>query len=345
MTLQEFDYRLPESLIAQQPARPRDAARLLVLDRKTGRCDHRRFFDCADYFSAGDVLVVNDSRVIPARLRGRKVSGGEIELLLSKRSDTSTKDREAWECLARGKKLQAGLEITLSRGITATMILKKAEVWLVAFSCGRKEFELFLQRHGSMPLPPYIASSGGADKRDYQTVYADKTHKGSVAAPTAGLHFTPRLLKKLKAKGVIIEKVTLHVGLGTFMPIREVDPKKHVMHAEWVEVSARVKKTINQARKTNHKVIAVGTTTVRSLEAAFAESPSKPFAGWVDIFIYPPYKFKAIDGMITNFHVPKSTLLMLVSAFAGRDHIMAAYEEAIKKKYRFFSYGDAMLIK
>lgn len=343
MRLESFNYELPPERIAQKPARPRDAAKLLVVDRRKAAWAHRRFFDITDYISRGDVLVLNDSKVIPARLHGRKSSGGAVEIFLSRRIADAASSEEVWECLTKGKRLVPGTQIILPDGHTATLKSRRDQTWLVSFDCSKKQFERFLNRHGSMPLPPYISPDEN-DTKNYQTVYADAGHAGSVAAPTAGLHFTPRLLKKLKDKGVIIKKITLHVGLGTFMPVRVNDPKKHTMHAEWVEVGADVLSAIKKARQKKRKVIAVGTTTVRSLEAAVKKSSTKDFSGWVDIFIYPPFRFKAVDAMITNFHLPKSTLLMLVSAFAGRKKILDAYETAIKENYRFYSYGDAMLI-
>ncbi len=342
MKLEDFDYTLPERLIAQAPVRPRDASRLLVVPRGGASFVERRFADIIEYFKAGDVLVLNDSKVIPARLLGKKVSGGAVEIFLSRR--IGTKKSERWEALVKGKRMQVGAEIIFARGFSARLIEKIFEGWLVDFTF-EGPFEKLLAKYGKVPLPPYIVSAGTVrDRERYQTVYAVNSHAGSVAAPTAGLHFTPRLLHALEKKGVIIKYITLHVGLGTFLPVRVDDPKKHVMHAEWVEVGAGVKVAIKAARKRGNKVIAVGTTTLRSLEAAYKISERGSFKGWVDIFIYPPYRFKAVDGLITNFHLPKSTLLMLVSALAGTDTIRQAYAHAVKKKFRFYSYGDAMLI-
>lgn len=347
----DFNYNLPEELIAQSPVSPRDHSRLLVVHHKTNRLEHRRFFNIVDYLNKGDVLIINDSKVIPARLQGKKRSGGSVEVFLSKQVMTKSQDKkkEIWECLIKGKRIGKGTEIIFSSNFKAIVEEKINDVWLVSFNIAGEKFKKALDQYGQTPLPPYIQARSSNTKNQYQTVYADDSKKGSVAAPTAGLHFTPRLLRQLKKKGVIIKTITLHVGLGTFLPIRVSDPKKHQMHAEWVTVSKETKKEIQAARKRKNKVIAVGTTSARSLEAAFKDSNKKnfyqtDFNSFVDIFIYPPYKFKAIDGLITNFHLPKSTLLMLVSALVGRKKILQVYEEAIKEKYRFFSFGDAMLI-
>lgn len=368
MMVSDFDYDLPSELIAQSPVSPRDHARLVVVDRKNNRLVHRRFFDIIEYFKKGDVLILNDSTVIPARLLGKKTSGGKVEIFLSKPFLDSSQDEkkertgkkkarlekgkaknETWECLIKGKHIRPGSEVIFSPHFKAIVEEKIKEVWRVSFNMNGKKFRDALEKYGQTPLPPYIKTQSKSTRKQYQTVYADKTKNGSVAAPTAGLHFTPGLLRKLKQKGVIIKTVTLHVGLGTFLPIRVTDPKKHRMHSEWVTVDKEVKKEIQNARKRNNKVFAVGTTTARSLEAAFRENKKadffkKDFVDSVDIFLYPPYTFKAIDGLITNFHLPKSTLLMLVSAFAGRKEILRVYKEAVKEKYRFFSFGDAMLI-
>lgn len=343
MKLSDFDYELPEGLIAQTPVSPRDRSRLLVLHHTSGRLEHRRFFNITDYFSRGDVLVINDSKVIPARLIGNKITGGKVEIFLS-RLVSSVRKVENWECLIKGKHIKEGSEIIFSKNFKAVIQEKMNDVWLVQFNSSGALFQKALEKYGKVPLPPYIKDLENKYKKEYQTVYAETKHRGSVAAPTAGLHFTPRLLKELQKKGVIIKKVTLHVGLGTFLPVRVDDVKKHKMHSEWVEVKKEVLKEIISSRKRGNKVIAVGTTTVRSLEAAWKVSTTKDFQGWVRIFIYPPYRFKTIDGLITNFHLPESTLLLLVSALAGRQKILKAYKEAVKEKYRFFSFGDAMLI-
>lgn len=343
MKLSDFNYQLPENLIAQAPVSPRDCSRLLILHHASGRLEHRRFFNIVDYVTKGDVLVINDSKVIPARLLGNKNTGGKVEIFLS-HVVSSTKGGEIWECLIKGKRIKNGTEVIFSSTFKAVVQEKINDVWLVTFNCSGVTFQKALEKYGKVPLPPYIKNVKNKYKQQYQTVYADTKHQGSVAAPTAGLHFTPRLLKKLKKKGVIVKKITLHVGLGTFLPVRVTDIKKHQMHSEWVEVKKEVLKEISDARKRGNKVIAVGTTTVRSLEAAWKVSTSKDFSGFVNIFIFPPYTFKTIDGLITNFHLPESTLLLLVSALAGRQKILKAYKKAVKEKYRFFSFGDAMLI-
>ncbi len=348
MKLSDFSYNLPEELIASAPASPRDHSRLLVVDRRSGRLEHRRFFNIVDYLRTGDVLVINDSKVIPARLLGKKTSGGAVEIFLSKPLAVTPAKKaapsEIWECLIKGKHMRPGTRVDFSKTFFAVVGEKTGDTWAVSFNKSGAQFRRALARYGQTPLPPYIKPSAKASAARYQTVYADASHAGSVAAPTAGLHFTPRLLAALRKKGVVIQKVTLHVGLGTFLPVRVEDVTKHRMHGEWVEVSAAVKKTINAARKRGGRIIAVGTTSVRSLEAAFADSPDKAFKGSVEIFIYPSYRFRAVDGMITNFHLPESTLLMLVSAFATRSIIRRAYAAAIKERYRFYSFGDAMLI-
>lgn len=347
MKLSDFSYRLPEELIAAIPASPRDHSRLLVVDRRNGRLEHRRFFNIIDYLQKGDVLVVNDSKVIPARLLGKKASGGAVEIFLSKPVPAAKGRRlpsETWECLIKGKHMLPGTRIDFSKTFFAVVGDKAGDTWSVTFNRRGTAFRAALLRYGQTPLPPYIKADPKKAASRYQTVYADAAHAGSVAAPTAGLHFTPRLLAALKNKGIILQKITLHVGLGTFLPVRVDDIRKHRMHGEWVEVSAAAKRTINAARAKGRRVIAVGTTSVRSLEAAFAASPDQAFKGSVDIFIYPPYRFKAVDGLITNFHLPESTLLMLVSAFASPAIIKKAYAAAIKERYRFYSFGDAMLL-
>ena len=358
MKLSDFDYNLPKNLIAQEPIRPRDYSRLLLLDRKTGQTEHKHFYDLPDYFKKGDVLVLNNSRVFPARLIGkRKKTGGKIEVFLHKKLRGSL-----WQCLVGGSRKREGLEVEFRQGLEC--ILEKDNedgTWEVRFSKKADEMMESVEKIGQVPLPPYIkrfkrrptslkTSDVFSDKRDYQTIYADSKKIGSVAAPTAGFHFTPGLIKKLKAKGVQFEYITLHVGLGTFAPVKEDDIKKHKMQAEYVEVKKDVIKNIARAKKEKRRIIAVGTTSVRTLEAISQKShlvASKPlsgYSGWIDIFIYPGFKFKVVDAMITNFHLSKSTLLMLVSAFAGKQRIDKAYKEAIKKKYRFYSYGDSMLI-
>lgn len=344
MPLSDFDYNLPERLIAHTPAKRRDTSRLLVVHKKNNDFEHRRFFDIADYFSKGDVLVLNDSKVIPARLIGKKETGGQVEIFLARRLTTKKNTYERWECLIKGKRLEIGKEIEISSNFKTTLIERLKETWIVEFNQYGKNFYSALERYGKTPLPPYIKSDEKKQKKNYQTVYASEKHRGSVAAPTAGLHFTPALLTKLKKKGVIIKTITLHVGLGTFLPIRVTNYKKHEMHSEWVEVKTDVMKAIQKAHQKKKKVIAVGTTSTRALEAAYKEKKYDTFQGWVNIFIYPSYKFNVIDGLITNFHLPQSTLLLLVSALATRKKILQAYKEAINEEYRFFSFGDAMLI-
>lgn len=336
MRLKDFDYHLPRELIAQKPAKPRDSSRLLVLDKKTGEIEHKYFSDILGYFKKGDVLVFNDSKVFPARLFGKKMTGGKIEVFLLKKENND----KVWQCLVRGGKV--GLEVFFENGLKAVIVKKNEnETYDVKFNKNGKKFMLLIEEIGQMPLPPYITLTTSRAS-DYQTVYADDKKIGSVAAPTAGLHFTPGLIKKLEKRGVQIEYITLHVGLGTFAPVKIEDITKHKMHTEWVEVNKKTMDRIRKAKKEKRRIVAVGTTSARSLESI--ASNKKSFAGWVDIFIYPPYKFKIVDAMITNFHLPKSTLLMLISALAGKKNIDKAYKEAIKKKYRFFSFGDAMFI-
>jgi len=400
MKINDFDYKLPKELIAQEPVRPRDHSRLLVMDFKKeakplrlqsnrsglASLEDRYFYDLPDYLKEGDVLVLNNSKVFPARLIGkRKKTGGKIEIFLHR----FIKDGK-WNCLVGGRRVRVGLEVKFNNK-TQCVIKKdnKDGTWEVEFNKNYKEVMKTAEKIGQMPLPPYIKrpfikqrdSSAPLrfaqnDNLNYQTVYADSKKIGSVAAPTAGFHFTPRLIKKLKAKGVQFEYITLHVGLGTFAPVKVDDIIKHKMHAEYVEIDKDVIKRIVKAKREKRRIIAVGTTSVRALEAVLnsvilseAKDPDESvstfltgsfaslrmtgsFKGWVDIFIYPGFKFRIVDAMITNFHLPKSTLLMLVSAFACgelsrtacKKNIDKAYEYAIKNDYRFYSYGDAMLI-
>jgi len=340
MKLSDFDYNLPENLIAKEPVRPRDSSRLLVLNKKSGKLAHRHFYDLVDYLDKGDLLVMNNSKVIPARLIGKKETGGKQEVFLLKKIKGAV-----WECLLGGKKKYVGLRIFFSKNLNGVVAEENGDgTWWVKFNLTGKKFDEELKKVGHVPLPPYIKKKDSAkDKISYQTVYADDKKQGSVAAPTAGLHFTPALLAKLKKKGVQIEFITLHVGLGTFQPVKVENIKKHKMHAEYVEIKKSVFKKIREAKNNGGRVITVGTTSARALESFNSEAQLSS-RGWTDIFIYPGYKFKAVDGMITNFHLPKSTLLMLVSALAGAKNIKKAYAEATKRKYRFYSYGDAMLI-
>lgn len=340
MKTSDFYYDLPKELIAQDPLEDRSSSRLLHLSMKDGSVEHRHFTDILDYLKDGDCLVINDTRVIPARLYGHKEgTGALIEILLLKR-----KKDDIWECLVKpGKKARPGAKITFGNGILTGEILDIVEEGnrLIQFHY-EGIFEEILDQLGEMPLPPYITHKL-QDKNRYQTVYAK--HDGSAAAPTAGLHFTEELLKKVQEKGVNIAHVTLHVGLGTFRPVKVDDVERHHMHSEFYMVEEDQAELINRTKKQGGRVIAVGTTSCRTLESASDEDGViHAGSGWTEIFIYPGYRFKMIDGLITNFHLPESTLMMLVSALAGKERIMAAYEEAVQEKYRFFSFGDAMFI-
>lgn len=341
MKTSDFYYDLPKELIAQSPLADRSSSRLLHLSMKDGSIEHRHFTDILDYLKEGDCLVINDTKVIPARLYGHKEdTGALIEILLLKR-----KENDIWECLVKpGKKAKPGAKIIFGDGILKGEILEVVEEGnrLIQFHY-EGIFEEILDKLGEMPLPPYITQKL-EDKNRYQTVYAK--HEGSAAAPTAGLHFTKELLERVKASGVQIAHVTLHVGLGTFRPVKVDDVEQHHMHSEFYVVEEDQAKIINDAKKNGKRVIAVGTTSCRTLESATGEDGIlQTKSGWTDIFIYPGYHFKMIDGLITNFHLPESTLLMLVSALAGKEKIMHAYEEAVKERYRFFSFGDAMFIE
>ncbi|MBR0382807.1 MAG: tRNA preQ1(34) S-adenosylmethionine ribosyltransferase-isomerase QueA [Eubacterium sp.] len=340
MKTSDFYFDLPRELIAQDPLPARDASRLLVLDRETGQVTHKKFRDILSYLHPGDCLVINDTKVIPARLLGvRKGTGGHVEILLLKRQ----KD-DVWEAIVRpGKKLRTGARVEFGDGLLEgeiTEVLPDGNR-LVRFSY-EGIFEEVLDRLGQMPLPPYITHQL-KDRNRYQTVYA--VHEGSAAAPTAGLHFTKELLEEIRQMGVKIARITLHVGLGTFRPVKVEDVTEHHMHSEYYRVSPEAADLINKTRAEGGRIISVGTTSTRTLESVADENGKiVPGSGQTDIFIYPGYRFKAIDGLITNFHLPESTLLMLVSALAGKEHILAAYEEAVREGYRFFSFGDAMLI-
>ena len=340
MKTSDFYYDLPEELIAQDPLEDRSASRLMVLDKNTGKIQHHIFKEIVDYLNPGDCLVVNDTKVIPARLYGAKVgTDAKIEVLLLKR-----KENNIWETLVKpGKKAKIGTRISFGDGLLMGEVVDIVEEGnrLIQFSYDGI-FEEILDKLGQMPLPPYITHQL-KDKNRYQTVYAK--HDGSAAAPTAGLHFTPELLEEIKAKGVNIAHVTLHVGLGTFRPVKVEDVTQHHMHSEFYVVEEDQAALINETKKKGGKIISVGTTSLRTLESASSEDGTlKAGSGWTDIFIYPGYRFKIVDRLITKFHLPESTLIMLVSALAGKEHIMAAYEEAVKDKYRFFSFGDAMFI-
>lgn len=341
MRRQDFYYELPEELIAQDPLEDRSSSRLLVLDKESGLVSHRVFKDITDYLHRGDCLVINDTKVIPARLIGSKIgTDAKIEVLLLKR-----KEDNVWETLVKpGKKAKVGTRISFGDGILIGEIIEVVEEGnrLIQFSY-EGIFEEILDRLGQMPLPPYITHQL-EDKNRYQTVYA--AHSGSAAAPTAGLHFTPELLEEIRQKGIDIAKVTLHVGLGTFRPVKVDDIMEHHMHSEFFQIDEAAAMKINKAKDTGGRVICVGTTSCRTIEsAAGADGHVKAGSGWTDIFIYPGYKFRLLDCLITNFHLPESTLIMLVSALAGRENVLAAYEEAVKERYRFFSFGDAMFIR
>ena len=340
MKTSDFYFDLPQELIAQDPLEDRSSSRLLVLDRETGKTEHHIFKDVIDYLNPGDCLVINNTKVIPARLFGSKEgTEAKIEILLLKR-----KENDVWETLVKpGKKAKPGTRISFGDGLLTGEVIDVVEEGnrLIKFTYDGI-FEEILDQLGQMPLPPYITHQL-KDKNRYQTVYAK--HDGSAAAPTAGLHFTPELLKAIKAKGVNIAHVTLHVGLGTFRPVKVEDVTNHHMHSEFYIVEEDQAKLINETKQRGGKIVSVGTTSCRTLESATDEQGIlHAGSGWTDIFIYPGYKFKMIDRLITNFHLPESTLLMLVSALAGKDKIMAAYEEAVKERYRFFSFGDAMMI-
>lgn len=341
MQTKDFDYYLPENLIAQTPLKNRSGSRLLVMDRFTGEIEHNQFSSILEYLHKGDVLVVNDTKVIPARLIGTKLeTNATIELLLLKEFEN-----DIWECLSRPfKRLHIGTKISFGDSLlTAEVIEKKGEGMVVVKFFYEGIFLSILDQLGEMPLPPYIHEKL-EEKDRYQTVYAKNI--GSAAAPTAGLHFTRELLEKIKEKGVILTQVTLHVGLGTFRPVEVEDATKHKMHSEYYSITKETAAILNLAKKENRRIIAVGTTTTRTLETVIQKYKEfKECSGNTEIFIYPGFTFKAIDGLITNFHLPKSTLLMLVSAFSKKEYILKAYEEAVKLKYRFFSFGDAMFIQ
>lgn len=340
MKRQDFNYELPSELIAQDPLEERSDSRLLVLDRENGEVSHHIFRDVADYLREGDCLVINDTKVIPARLIGKRTGmDADIEILLLKRLGSNI-----WETLVKpGKKIKIGAELIFGDGLLTGEVIDILEEGnrVIRFSY-EGIFEEILDRLGQMPLPPYITHQL-QDKNRYQTVYAK--HTGSAAAPTAGLHFTPQLLDKIAKNGVDIARITLHVGLGTFRPVKVNEIEDHHMHSEFYRISADAAEKINRAHETGGRVICVGTTSCRTIEAASDEDGHlEAKSGWTNIFIYPGYEFKVMDGLITNFHLPESTLIMLVSALAGREHVLAAYEEAVRNGYRFFSFGDAMLI-
>ena len=350
-TLSDYAYTLPEELIAQEPLQDRDGSRLLCLDRDTGVVEHRLFRDLADCVSPGDILVINNTEVIPGRLFGRKQTGGKVEVLIldyeGAVAGRSLSGSFVSECLvSASKRIRSGATISFNGEWRAEVIGGEGPTFILRFE-GPGAIEDLLAKSGQIPLPPYIRRgehAGMDDRSTYQTIYA--THKGAIAAPTAGLHFTEALFSKLNAKGVRIAPVTLHVGYGTFVPVRVADIRDHVMHVERYHIDMETAESINESKKKGGRVIAVGTTTVRTLEyASDAGGTVHPGSGACDLFIYPGYRFRVVDAIITNFHLPGTTLLMLVSAFAERERILSAYHMAINEKYRFYSYGDAMLIK
>lgn len=339
MKTADFDFQLPEELIAQTPLKQRDASRLLTLDKNTGVVEHHRFYDLPQFLQPGDCLVLNDSRVLPARLIGYRPTGGICEvLLLVDRGD------HLWECLVRpGRKLKTGAQVIFGDGqLTATVEKELADGKRTVRFHYQGVFLEILDQLGKMPLPPYIKTEL-EDQERYQTVYSKVV--GSAAAPTAGLHFTPKLLEQVQNLGVKICYITLHVGLGTFRPVKVEDIQDHEMHSEFCIISQETADIINETKKNRGRVICVGTTSCRTVESFAAEDGTmSERSGWTNIFIYPGYDFKVMDALITNFHLPQSTLIMLVSALAGRDHVLAAYQEAVQERYRFFSFGDAMMI-
>lgn len=344
MYLKHFSYNLPKKNIAQEPISPRDHSRLLVLDRETGLLQHKYFYNIKDFLRKGDLVVMNNSKVIPARLIGEKATGGKMEVFLLRKMDFQN-----WEVLIGGKGQKVNSVIYFPQKLEAKLIGRNTDsTWHVRFNKKGKEFEKIYKKIGEAPVPPYIKQK--SDLKKYQTVYAKK--EGSVAAPTAGFHFTKDLISDLKKKGVEFQEITLHVGLGTFQPVKVNDITKHKMHPEFVEISGQTINKLWRAKREGRRIIAVGTTSVRVLETVMAEllnkknPPKKSFKGWVNIFIYPGFKFRFVDAMITNFHLPKSTLLMLVSSFVDNiDLTLDCYKIAVTEKYRFFSFGDAMFIE
>ena len=339
MKTSDFDFHLPEELIAQTPLERRDASRLLTLDKTTGSISHHRFCDLPSFLQPGDCLVLNDSRVLPERLIGHRPTGGACEVLL-----LVDKGEDLWECLVRpGRRLKPGAQVMFGDGqLTATVEAELADGKRAVRFHYQGIFLEILEQLGRMPLPPYIKAELD-DQERYQTVYSRVV--GSAAAPTAGLHFTPELLKRVEENDVKVCYVTLHVGLGTFRPVKAEDIQDHEMHAEFCMISQETANIINETRQRGGRVVCVGTTSCRTIESFAAEDGTlSEHSGWTNIFIYPGYRFKVLDALITNFHLPQSTLIMLVSALAGREHVLAAYEEAVQEKYRFFSFGDAMFI-
>ncbi len=344
-SIEDYHYHLPEQLIAQHPLQERDHSRLLVMDRSTGALSHQVFHELERFLAPSDVLVVNNTQVIPGRIVGKKESGGRIEALIL---NYASGNGNQFDCMLKSsKRTRIGARLYFPQGVTAQVMERDDTIYRLSFSC-EGDFRSVLNRIGQTPLPPYIKRDGVPSTQDdrttYQTVYASQ--KGAIAAPTAGFHFTEALMHRLKEKGVTLAPITLHVGYGTFLPVRVTDIRAHRMHSEWFSISKETAETVSRARQEGRRVVAVGTTSVRTLEFAVDEDGNvRPMTGPCDLFIYPGYRFRVIDAMITNFHLPKSTLLMLVSAFAGRSNILAAYQTAIQEKYRFYSYGDGMLIQ
>jgi S-adenosylmethionine:tRNA ribosyltransferase-isomerase len=341
MLLSDFDYALPAELIAQYPAAQRDASRVLTLGRLDGALDELTIAGIASQFNAGDLLVLNDTRVIPARLKGQKESGGAVEIFLVRRV---AGEPEIWNCLIKASKSpKPGCRVLLPAGVVATVAEREAGEWRVSFQ-GSDDFMGWLELSGSMPLPPYIKRGPeGEDQERYQTVFARE--KGAVAAPTAGLHFTREILDQIRERGVEIVSLTLHVGLGTFMPVRVEELSQHTMHREFYRIPESTAQAIRRTRERGGRVVALGTTSLRALEHAAASGELQSGEREADIFILPGYQFRVVDALITNFHLPKSTLFMLVCAFAGKERMLNAYQEAVRRRFRFFSYGDAMFIK
>lgn len=345
MQLEDFNYHLPRELIAQLPCEKRDESRLMILHRKDGTIKHRKFFELTDYLKHGDVIVLNNTKVIPARLYGRKTTGGTVEILLIQRLETADQN-SLWRCLINPSKgLKKGSEILFDQGIHAMVIENESDAWLIDLHADT-DIDKAIENIGTMPLPPYIKRASGENRIDrerYQTIFAKE--KGAIAAPTAGLHFTPELLKTIQNLGVEILYITLHTGLGTFKPVKEADITKHRMMPEYYDIHPSAFEAVRKAKHEKRRIIAVGSTVTRTLETMVNRGWEQPrLAGETGLFIYPGYKFKVVDALITNLHLPKSTLLMLVAAFAGMDFIKMAYAEAVQLRYRFFSYGDAMMI-
>ncbi|MFA6146366.1 MAG: tRNA preQ1(34) S-adenosylmethionine ribosyltransferase-isomerase QueA [Patescibacteria group bacterium] len=335
MHLKEFNYELPKELIAQKPCQPRDHSRLMILNRKNKSITHDYFYNLGKYLKPTDVLVANDSKVIPARIQGKKPTGGKIEILLIRPINA-----HQWEIMVKGK-VNPDLKIIFSKNLSGILEKKLSDqTWQINFNLSGVLFDKTINKLGQTPTPPYIKHS--SNLKEYQTIYANSP--GSSAAPTAGFHFTKKLINNLKKQKISFEFVTLHVGPGTFLPVREENIEKHKMHAEWAEISTKTANALNKAKNNQQRIIAVGTTSARTLETFSNKNKLQAGNKMTDIFIYPGYQFKFIDGLITNFHIPESTLLMLISAFADRDFILTAYQKAIKNKYRFYSFGDAMLI-